>query len=125
MRTIKELEERRIRILKEMGMVRSMKRGTINEQYLKVKLKGKKEPVLRGPYYVFSRREGNKTVSRRLRPGEELEQARRDISAHKKFVELCREFEQLTEELSELIRRDDEGMTEKKQQKPPSRKTQR
>ena len=46
---IKEIEKRRKEILREMGGIRSMRRGSINEQFLKVRHKGKKEPVLRGP----------------------------------------------------------------------------
>jgi len=37
-----------------------------------------------------------------LGAGEELEKTRRDISEHKRFVALCREFEELTEKLTEM-----------------------
>ena len=63
METIIEIEEKREIILNEMRAIRSMKRGTINEQYFKMPSKGRNEPILRGPYYVISRREGGKTVS--------------------------------------------------------------
>lgn len=67
---VKEVEKRRREILKEMGGIRSMRRGSVNEQFLKVPQKGKKEPVLRGPYYVFSRFEkGKGTKSYRLDEG--------------------------------------------------------
>ena len=97
---ITELESRRDAILEEMRSIRSMRRGTINEQYLKVPRKGK-EPSLRGPYYVLSRREGEKTVSWRL-SGVELEKARADVAAHKRFTLLCKEFEQLTTKMGEM-----------------------
>jgi hypothetical protein len=84
-----------------------MKRGTINEQYLKSKPKGDDEPTLRGPYYVLSRREGGKTVSERLSSPEALKQARADVAAHKRFVELCKEYEALTEKLGEMERLSD------------------
>jgi hypothetical protein len=104
MSTVRELETRRNAILEEMRSIRSMRRGTINEQYLKVPHKGKKEPVTRGPYHLFSRREGNKTVGYRLTTQEELEQAQKDVTAHKHFIELCKEFESLTEKMGELLR---------------------
>jgi hypothetical protein len=101
MRTMPEIETRREAVLQQLRNIRSMKRGTINEQYLKVPQKGSK-PVLRGPYHVLSRREGNKTVSERLTTAMQLEQAKLDIAAHRKFVELCKEFEMLTEHMGML-----------------------
>jgi len=117
METVKEIEEKREAILEEMRSIRSMKRGTINEQYLKVRQKGREEPVLRGPYYVFSRREGQKTVSRRLTAPHQLKQAQADVAAHKKFVKLAQEFEALTERLGELERELGDESREKKQPK--------
>jgi len=103
MSTVRELETRRNAILEEMRSIRSMRRGTINEQYLKVRHKGKKGPVTRGPYHLFSRREGNKTIGYRLTTQEELAQAQKDVTAHKHFLELCKEFESLTEQMGELL----------------------
>jgi Family of unknown function (DUF6788) len=112
MQTVPEIEGRRDEVLQQMRSIRSMKRGTINEQYLKVPQKGAK-PALRGPYYVLSRREGNKTVSERLTTPTQLEQAKMDVAAHRKFVELCKEFEVLTERLG-MLQRQGEGDEEKK-----------
>lgn len=121
MQTLQGIESRRDEVLQQMRSLRSMKRGTINEQYLKVPQKGTK-PALRGPYYVLSRREGNKTVSERLRTPTQLEQARMDVAAHRKFVELCKEFEVLTERLG-MLRRQAEGSEEKKQLRRRSKPT--
>lgn len=122
MNDINQIEKRRDAILKQMQGIRSMERGSITEQYLKVPHKGKKEPVLRGPYYMLSRREGKKTVGYRLKTPIELERARRDVEAHKEFKKLCREFEELTERLGKLNRAsgDDEI---KKGLRSPSRRT--
>jgi hypothetical protein len=119
MQTLSEIESRRDDVLQQMRSIRSMKRGTINEQYLKVPQKGSK-PALRGPYYVLSRREGTRTVSERLRTPWQLDQAKMDVAAHRKFVELCKEFEVLTERLGVLLRLA-EGSEEKKRPKQPSR----
>jgi hypothetical protein len=109
-----EMEARRNAILEEMRSIRSMKRGTINEQHLSISLKGKRGRVLRGPYYVLSRREGNRTVSKRLTTSAELEQARQEVAEHKRFLALCQEFEGLTESLGERERRAPDREREKK-----------
>lgn len=117
-----ELENQREAILQQMRSIRSMKRGTINEQYLKVPQKGSK-PALRGPYYVLSRREGNKTVSERLSTPAQFEQARSDIAAHRIFTELCKEFEILTERMGALQRKAEDSEWKKKRLKRRSKQT--
>jgi len=112
--TVQELEARRNGILEEMRSIRSMRRGTINEQHFKSRLKGKRGIVLQGPYYVLSRREGEKTVSKRLRSLGELEEARREVGAYKRFMTLCREFEELTMRLGEQEKVEPEVEEEKK-----------
>jgi hypothetical protein len=104
MATIQELESKRDAVLQQMRSIRCMKRGSINEQYLKVHHRGIREPIARGPYYVLSRHEPRtgKTVSRRLTSKEDVEKARTDIAAYQHFVALCREFQELTEMLGEL-----------------------
>jgi hypothetical protein len=120
--TIQELEACRNTILDEIRSIRSMRRGTINEQHFKTRLKGRKGIVLQGPYYVLSRREGDKTVSRRLKSPEEVERARRDVAEYKRFMGLCQEFERLTARLGELERGEKDLAQEKKRLKWPSSK---
>jgi hypothetical protein len=122
MGTIQQLEAQRIAILEEMRTIRSMRRGTINEQFFKTYLKGRKGVVQQGPYYVFSKREGDKTVSKRLRSGLELEQAQKDVAEYKRFLGLCQEFERLTARLGELERSEPGLEQEKKQFRSPSSK---
>ena len=119
------IETRRDAILEEMRSIRSMKRATVNEQYFKVQLKGKKGAAVQGPYYVLSHREGEKTVSRRLKSSTELEQARKDVGAHKRFMVLCREFEQLTARLGALEREESSVEQEEKRFKSPLNKAER
>jgi len=121
--SVQDLEARREAILEQMRSIRSMRRGTVNEQHFRTRHKGKRGIVLQGPYYVLSRREGEKTVSKRLRSPAELEQAKEDIVAHKRFMVLCREFEQVTTRLGELERRGPELEEEKKRFKSSWNKT--
>ncbi len=115
MDTVQELEARRNAIIEQMRSIRSMRRGTISEQHFKTHLKGRKGVVLQGPYYVLSRREGEKTVSKRLRSPVELEQARKDVAEHKTFLGLCQEFERLTARLGELERAE-QGLEQEKKE---------
>ena len=102
MDTVRQIEQRRDALLREMGAIRSMRRGTINEQFLNVPHKGRAAPARCGPYYVLSRSEGGKTVSRRLISPQQVAQAQADVAAHQRFVGLCRQFEELTERLGQL-----------------------
>jgi actin-related protein len=124
MDTVQDLESRRNGILEEMRSIRSMRRGTINEQYFKTRLKGKKGMGHQGPYYVLSKREGKKTVSKRV-PVAELEQAQKDVAEHKRFLGLCQEFERLTARLGELERGEPGLEQEKKRFRSPSSETER
>jgi len=125
MDTVQQLESRRNAVLEEMRSIRSMRRGTVNEQYFKTRLKGRKGIVPQGPYYVLSRREGDKTVSKRLRSVGELEQAQKDVAEYKRFLGLCQEFERLTARLGELEGTEQGLEQEKKRFRSPSSKTER
>lgn len=103
MDTVQELEQRRNEVMEQMLAIRSMRRGTVNEQYLKVRHKGQSEPARCGPYYVLSHKEAGRTVSQRL-PAAQVELARRDVAAYRRFVELCQQFERLTEQLGQVER---------------------
>ena len=63
MDTVQQLERRRNAVLEQMRAIRSLRHGTINEQYFPASVKGALAGGLRGPYYVLSRNEGGKTVS--------------------------------------------------------------
>jgi hypothetical protein len=114
MSSIPELENRREEIIKQMRQIRYMRRGTINEQYLKVPQKGA-EPELRGPYYVLSWNEDGKTRSLRLKPAE-LDQTRHDVESYKNFQTLTREFIEVTETITAI--RNEEKLDLKKTNSP-------
>ena len=94
------IESERQRVVEQMLRLGPMKRGTLNEQYLAAARKGPGKPAIRGPYYVLSRKEGGRTVSRRVR-AEDIERVRREIGCYSRFMQLCREFAELSERLGD------------------------
>jgi hypothetical protein len=69
---------------------------------------------MRGPYYVLTSKRGGKTISQRLTTRQQVEAARADVAAHRKFVELCRQFERLTEQLGQVERAGGVGQEKKR-----------
>jgi len=119
---LQKIEAQRLAILNSFQAIRSMRRGSITEQFFPVQRRGQKQAARRGPYYVFTRHRGSRSVSQRLTTPEALQQAREDIEAFQRFRALCREYEQLTERLGELERTTE---AEKKRSKSRSRKTEK
>lgn len=125
MMTPEQIEKRRQALVQEMLAIRSMEHGTVTSQMVPGRRRGEKDPVLRGPYFVLARWEGGKTRSRRLTSPEAVEQARADVAAHRRFVQLCAQFEELTRQLGELERGLGEADDAKKNSRPPSKRTKR
>ena len=99
------IEERRRSAVEELMAIRSMRKGTVNEQWFPVVRDGKKTGELRGPYYVHSYKVGKKSVSARLKSEAAVLRAQGDTENHRRFKALCTEFEELTEQLG-LLERD-------------------
>ena len=67
MTRIEELESRRKEVVRELGAIRSLRKGNLNEQWFPIVHNGKQTKKLRGPYFVWSYKVGKKTVSERLK----------------------------------------------------------
>lgn len=123
MNTRQQIENQRKIIAERILAIRSLRKGSINEQWFPVVREGKKTEDLRGPYFVFTYKVEGKTVSERLQGELALARAREDASNYQQFKTLCAQLEALTLELGELNRR--EGVEEervKKKLKLPSNK---
>jgi hypothetical protein len=119
------IESQRQRVVEQMMHLGAMRRGTLNEQYLRDARKGAGKSVLRGPYYVLSRKESGRTVSQRIRT-RDVERVRREMDCYSRFMELCREFVDLSERLGQAERHGAEREeTLKKTPNLPSRRTRR
>jgi len=117
---VQQLEARRLAILDEIRSIDSMRRGSVNEQFFQIRHKGSKELTRQGPYYVWSRSQGGKTVSQRLTSAEDIENTRAEVAAYRRFQTLCREYVEVASELASLKRTTEQ---EKKRSKSGSRKT--
>lgn len=104
MTRIQELESRRKEVLQKFAAIRSLRKGTLNEQWFPVVRNGKKTKKLRGPYFVWSYKVGKKTVSERLKDEQGIALARQDAANYRRFRGLCGELEKLIAELGQAER---------------------
>jgi len=118
MKEIAALEEKREQILHEIRDIRSMRKGSVTEQYLRIPHKGIKEPAVRGPYWVYTRKEHGKTVAKRLNHTE-ADIVREEVEAYHRFQSLCREYAETTEKLSVLGQTRGAAIDKKKRQRSP------
>jgi hypothetical protein len=95
------LERRRAELLALIGQVGDFRRGALNSVWRKC---GKPncacaQPGHRGhgPQWNLTRRVGGRTVNVRLKPGPELEKARREVAEHQRFADLVEEVSVVSE----------------------------
>jgi hypothetical protein len=95
------LERRRAELLALFAQVGDFRRGALNPVWRKC---GKPncqcaQPGHRGhgPQWNLTRRVGGKTVNEHLRPGPELEKARREVAEHQRFAGLVDEVSAVSE----------------------------
>jgi hypothetical protein len=95
------LERRRAELFALMSQVGDFRRGAMNAVW---RMCGKPncacaEPGHRGhgPQWNLTRRVGGKTVNVHLKPGPELEKARREVAGHQRFADLVEEVTAVSE----------------------------
>ena len=101
MDAIEQIEARKEEIIKEIQSIRAMRRGTINKQYIKVTHKGT-DPALKGPYYVLTKKEQGKTVSKRI-SSDRVDKITEETETHKRFNNLAKEFVDLSEKMADTL----------------------
>lgn len=109
MTRIHDLEARRKQVLTELAAIRSLRKGSLNEQWFPILRNGKKTGEVRGPYFIWSYKVGKKTVSERIKDQAAVTWAKENTGNYRRFKELCAEFEELTAELGELERKKGRG----------------
>jgi hypothetical protein len=95
------LERRRAELFARMSQAGDFRRGALNAVWRRC---GKPncacaQPGHRGhgPQWNLTRRAGGKTVNVHLKPGPELEKARREVAEHQRFAALVEEVTQVSE----------------------------
>jgi len=104
-KTIEELEGRRAGVLKQIGEVGDMRRGSIAERYRQCG----KHPCCceqadhpgHGPYYSLTVKAEGTTVTRHVAAGAELAKVQREIAAFRRFQDLVPALVAVNEELCE------------------------
>ncbi|MGO8960758.1 MAG: DUF6788 family protein [Streptosporangiaceae bacterium] len=95
------LERRRAGLFALISQVGDFRRGALNAVWRKCGKTGCAcaQPGHRGhgPQYNLTRRIGGKTVNTHLRPGPELEKARREVAEHQRFADLVEEVSRVSE----------------------------
>lgn len=107
MSAIKQLQEQRVRIVRQMLDIPCARKGSVSKQYFPVLKDGKPTDSKRGPYWIFTAKVKGKTVSKRLTTQADLARARREIDNHKSLQELYHRFEELTEQMGTLAQQAD------------------
>ncbi len=101
MTLIQMLRERRRQILAQISLIEEMRRGSVIRQFLKIKLKGRRKPVLSGPYALFSFKRKGRTISRRVHDIEEVRRLEQQVENYHLFQRLCRQLVEIGEAICE------------------------
>ncbi len=99
----KDLTARRKDILSELANLDRMRRGSIVQQYREGKNK-EGEMVRRGPYPLYTFKEGGKTVSKRLKSLKEVAKYQQQIDNFRRFEKLTKELREIGEALCEALK---------------------
>lgn len=98
-----DLERRRAQLYRELGRVGDFRRGSLNENWRKC---GKPNCACaapghrgHGPLWNLTRKQDGRTRTVHLRPGPELDKARRETAAYQRFKDLVGQVTEVNEEI--------------------------
>ncbi len=100
-----KLRQARQEILTHIGLIEEMRRGSVIRQFLKIKLKGQKDPTFAGPYALFTCKKNGRTVSRRLHDPQEIRRLEHQVQNFHTFQNLCRRLVEISEKICEARER--------------------
>ena len=105
-------ESERLDILRQMGSITRLRRGSVNEQSCTQRRRDG-SVVTHGPYYLYSRTEQRRSYSQRI-PAEAVAQYRTETENCRRFKELAQQYIRVCERLTE------QGTAGKKNSRPRS-----
>jgi hypothetical protein len=97
-----KLEQQRQTLLEQLSALPQLRRGSLTEQFLMVKHSDGSQ-VKRGPYPLLTRKEGKKTVSRRLNDPALVPLYRQQIQNLRQFETVVNQLVRVGEQLSDLV----------------------
>ena len=98
---LEKFRQARQEILTRIALIEEMRRGSVTRQFLRIKLKGQKEPVFTGPYALFTCKKNGRTVGRRLHEAEEIRRLEHQVQNFHTFQNLCRRLVEISEKICE------------------------
>jgi len=117
MTSVQQIQQQRQQILEEMAHLEQVRRGSLTEQMVEtIGADGRRHQ--RGPYPLYTFKEGGKTVSRRVTHPTQIPLYRQQIEQGRRFQDLSAQLLRLGEALSDQAV---QTAAEKKTSKPKSR----
>lgn len=119
---LKREQERKKEIIKQLGKIKNMRRGSVTEQYYEVKHKDG-SIVQQGPYFLYSYKDKGRTISRRLSGPVEAERIREEIEGFRRFEELSSQLIDVSHRICDLKSQRDAVTDEERQEKKLRRRS--
>jgi hypothetical protein len=96
-----KLMQTKAELLQAIAALGPMRKGTLSDQYVQATLKDG-TPSRRGPYTIYTFKEGGQTVSQRLADRAQIERYRQQIATFRRFQELTAELARVSQRLADL-----------------------
>jgi hypothetical protein len=97
MSRLPKLRQTRAELLRHIGSLEKMRRGSVIHQFHKIRRPGSQTPVFSGPYPLFTCKKKGRTVARRLRDPEEVRKLEAQVENHHVFRRLCSQLVDVSE----------------------------
>ncbi len=104
---IPKLRQARAALLRDIGSLEEMRRGSVVRQFFRVQQPGSPDPVFVGPYALFTCKKNGRTVSRRLHAPGEVRRLEQQVENYHVFRRLCSRLVELSEAICDEKDRSD------------------